>query len=210
MGRSTTNQFFLRHPNRWNDLPICPNRLPGLEKIALDPDMIEVRDPWRWGCLVGQVEQALTYRSKANESNMLTISRNFACKIMHVLSAYCTDQYFLFCAYGMLMRRYRNQSYWLSLHQVSMRLNFTLNSPSLPAPEVLSTAEQETKNCLAMAVVPIVAKSAVAAMALPKSLVRATGKRTALLLCWRIPVVNRFYCRINAALWIWSEILNSS
>jgi len=67
-----------------------------------------------------------------------------------------------------------------------MRLNFTLNSPSLPAPEVLSTAEQETKNCLAMAVVPIVAKSAVAAMALPKSLVRATGKRTALLLCWRI------------------------
>jgi len=37
-----------------------------------------------------------------------------------------------------------------------------------------------------MAVVPIVAKSAVAAMALPKSLVRATGKRTALLLCWRI------------------------
>lgn len=41
--------------------------------------------------------------------------------------------------------------------------------------EVLSTAEQETKNCLAMAVVPIVAKSAVAAMALPKSLVREKG-----------------------------------
>lgn len=60
--------------------------------------------------LVGQVEQPLTYRSKANESNMLTASRNFACKIMHVLSAYCTDQYFLFCAYGMLLRRYRNQS----------------------------------------------------------------------------------------------------
>lgn len=41
--------------------------------------------------------------------------------------------------------------------------------------EVLSTAEQESKNCLAMAVVPIVAKSAVAAMALPKSLVREKG-----------------------------------
>ena len=179
------------------------------EKIALDPDMIEVRDPRRWGCLVGQVEQALTYRSKANESNMLTVSRNFACKIMHVLSAYCTDQYFLFCAYGMLMRRYRNKV--TDSHYI--RSPWDWISPSIRHPcqrwgLVHSGAgEQELfgHGCSANR-----RKISGGCHGSSKITSPCDWKKDCPAALLENLVVNRFYCRINAALWIWSEILNSS